>query len=335
MQTHISHPQAAELWQKYLQNSCTQEEMDVLFAYIQNHPAFPEEETVAEEALWQTWQQPDVPDRPQPQWDHVYATISSATQPAPVKRVLWRYSAAAAAVTLMAFTGWWAWQQSTKRVQAPLGHAPAVISKPLPQDTTYLPDGTRVIIKNSATTLSTRYTTNARIVTLNGEAWFDVKPMADAPFIVKTGAVTIQALGTAFLVSALPDKEVTVKVTNGKVQVMNNRTVVGILNAAEALVVNSHHAPVTIERNIDTAAVIAPPQEIEWRWNNSTLEEVIAWLNQHYQVTITLQGTQLQHTLFTASFTNPVTLDDILLVLQKLYNVKVTPTGANTYTLTY
>jgi ferric-dicitrate binding protein FerR (iron transport regulator) len=88
-----------------------------------------------------------------------------------------------------------------------------------------LPDGTSVIL-NAASTLriSDNFDGEKREVYLQGEAWFDVKRDPQKPFIVHTGKIATQVLGTHFNVSAYQnDANITVSLVQGKVQVdVNN-----------------------------------------------------------------------------------------------------------------
>jgi len=84
-----------------------------------------------------------------------------------------------------------------------------------------LSDGTRVWL-NSETSLKfpVQFTHNKREVILEGEAFFEVTKNPNAPFIVKTGQMDVEVLGTSFNVSAYKD-EATVQATlvEGKVKV--------------------------------------------------------------------------------------------------------------------
>ena len=68
-----------------------------------------------------------------------------------------------------------------------------------------LPDSTLVVL-NAKTSLhiDKGFGTDSRIVTLIGEAFFDVKHNQQKPFIVQTNACKIKVLGTAFNVKAYP-----------------------------------------------------------------------------------------------------------------------------------
>lgn len=72
-----------------------------------------------------------------------------------------------------------------------------------------LPDGTQVWL-NAASTLRypSRFLEDARVVELDGEAYFDVRHADKMPFIVKTNNHQISVLGTEFNVMNYPDEPV-------------------------------------------------------------------------------------------------------------------------------
>ncbi|HEY9261932.1 MAG TPA: FecR domain-containing protein [Chitinophaga sp.] len=70
-----------------------------------------------------------------------------------------------------------------------------------------LPDGSRVWL-NAASSLyyPTAFTGKERKIVLSGEAYFEVVPDADKPFIVQSDKTTVQVLGTAFNIMAYADE---------------------------------------------------------------------------------------------------------------------------------
>lgn len=89
------------------------------------------------------------------------------------------------------------------------------------KSTLRLQDGSRVIL-NSGSTL--RYVRNfdadRRELFLKGEALFEVAKDSLRPFIVKTGPVSTQALGTSFNIKAYEDEPLDVALLTGKVNVV-------------------------------------------------------------------------------------------------------------------
>ncbi len=101
----------------------------------------------------------------------------------------------------------------------PTGHRSSVNDQQLitPKGGTYsvtLSDGTKVWL-NAASTLKypAQFSGGERIVTLEGEAYFEVQPVyksqSKIPFKVISNDQTVEVLGTAFSISAYPDEEET------------------------------------------------------------------------------------------------------------------------------
>jgi len=89
-----------------------------------------------------------------------------------------------------------------------------------------LGDGTRVTLNaNSKLSISPEYGTELREVKLEGEAFFDVTPNMNTPFIVKSDNIITRVLGTSFNISAYPnDPQLNVAVVTGKVNVRDELT---------------------------------------------------------------------------------------------------------------
>jgi ferric-dicitrate binding protein FerR (iron transport regulator) len=102
-----------------------------------------------------------------------------------------------------------------------------------------LPDGTTVWVNSASTiTYPVAFTGLTREITLEGEAYFDVKSDAAKPFIVHTGNTHVQVLGTAFNLNGYT-KLVRTTLEKGKVQVkLNNQTIAVILAPGEQSVVD-------------------------------------------------------------------------------------------------
>lgn len=83
-----------------------------------------------------------------------------------------------------------------------------------------LSDGTKVLL-NSDSRLSypTVFKGKERIVSLEGEAYFDVTKDAEHPFIVKSGNIQVRVLGTEFNVRSYSSEDIRVTLIDGKVAV--------------------------------------------------------------------------------------------------------------------
>jgi len=189
-----------------------------------------------------------------------------------------------------------------------------------------LPDGT-VVSLNANTQLKypKRFAKYTREVTIEGEAFFEVKPNKEKPFIIHAGNAQIKVLGTSFNVSAYPnEKLLEVIVKTGKVQVINPAPVAKqsgelILNPGDkgTLVYSSNALLKTINQN---------PNFLAWKTHDlifraTSLGEVISNLEKVYKVTIRLEDPKLNTLLLTAHF-NDDSLDFILEVIETTFQME-------------
>lgn len=87
-----------------------------------------------------------------------------------------------------------------------------------------LPDSTEVhLAAGSQLRYPAQFSGNKREVFLEGEAFFDVKQDAKKPFIIQTGDVYTEVLGTSFRITAFKTVPLEVAVASGKVQVTDHQ----------------------------------------------------------------------------------------------------------------
>ena len=85
-------------------------------------------------------------------------------------------------------------------------------------------DGSTVRLNSGSTlTFPKVFPAGKRELSLIGEAFFEVAPDKNAPFIIHTGSITTQVLGTTFGIEAYPETgDIRVAVVEGKVKVNSN-----------------------------------------------------------------------------------------------------------------
>jgi len=189
-----------------------------------------------------------------------------------------------------------------------------------------LPDGTLVSL-NSDTHFSypKKFGNHTREVTIQGEAFFEVKPNKNKPFIIHVGNAQIKVLGTSFNVNAYPHSNLMeVIVKTGKVQVttMISETIKHnelILNPGDkGTLVLSNNALLKIQNeNLNYLA---------WKTHDlifkaTSLGEVIGLLEKVYKVNIQLNDPRLNELLLTAHFNN-YSLDVVLKVIETTFQLK-------------
>lgn len=149
-----------------------------------------------------------------------------------------------------------------------------------------LPDGTKVWL-NSHTEISysNTYGTKERLVSLVGEAYFEVAKDAGSRFIVKAGDMEVEALGTTFNIKAYKeDEDVVATLFSGKVRA----------TAADAAVVlepnqfaaYNRHTHKLIAQTADNVNYARMWRDNELAFEGETMEEVALVLNRLYNVNI-------------------------------------------------
>ena len=124
----------------------------------------------------------------------------------------WFYSAAAA-IALILVTTWMILSHETDTQTVRYADITQT-------ENVLLPDGSEVTLYPHAT-LAFRYADDgtARQVELTGKAFFHVKNRDNAPFKISAGQMTVEVLGTSFLVDAAHDNKSGVFVESGRVKV--------------------------------------------------------------------------------------------------------------------
>ena len=194
-------------------------------------------------------------------------------------------------------------------------------------NTVALPDGTLVSL-NSDTKISypKKFSGKTREVSIEGEAFFEVKPDKNKPFIIHAGKAQIRVLGTSFSVSAYPaTKQVEVIVQTGKVQVVNKTSEKQQPN--ELILTSGDKGTLVFASNTMQKTTNHDPNFIAWKTRNLTfkatsLHEVIENLQNVYKVNIRLADPKLNELLLTAQF-NDYPLDFILKVIENTFPIEV------------
>ena len=189
-----------------------------------------------------------------------------------------------------------------------------------------LPDGTLVSL-NSATKIKypKKFGRKTREVSIEGEAFFEVKPNKNKPFIIHAGKAQIKVIGTSFNVSAYPgSKLVEVIVETGKVQVLNQ--IPETIQTDELILSPGDKGTLEYSGNSLLKTTNRDPNFIAWKTRNlifkaTSLIEVIGNLEKVYKVNIRLADPKLNGLLLTAQF-NDYSLDFILKVIETTFQIE-------------
>ena len=166
-----------------------------------------------------------------------------------------------------------------------------------------LPDGSEVRLKE-ATALEVRYSQAERRLHLpRGEAHFEVVRDPTRPFLVTAGALSVRAVGTAFIVRHTQADVVEVLVAEGKVQVERTEGASTSGQAPRVLIAGDQlrwdlgrPAEPVLARSPAVAATgarIGRSAAPRLDFTNTTLADAVAQLNQHSRVQLEIADPSL------------------------------------------
>lgn len=184
------------------------------------------------------------------------------------------------------------------------------------QSQVLLPDGTQVWLNAGS---SLRYANTFgqvdRNLALSGEAYFDVATHKTLPFIVQSGVIKIQVLGTRFNVKSYEQLDnIKVALLEGSVSLQNeldNQTY--MLEPLETAVYSKLQNKIEIAKDISYHAN---------GWTNGDIiftgerfEEIAFMLEQHFNVTIQIKKESLKMSRYNGDFTKNETIERIFNIM--------------------
>ena len=152
-----------------------------------------------------------------------------------------------------------------------------------------LPDGTSVCLQYGAS-LSFSETDGMRLAELSGEAYFDVARDSIRPFVVKTDALDLRVLGTAFSVSATPGNSKTdVILEHGSVRLLTKGGATILrLTPNQKAVYDTASGDISVE---SISAKTAIQQEYGLvSLENARVDEIIRSIESQYVIKVSASG---------------------------------------------
>ena len=178
----------------------------------------------------------------------------------------------------------------------------------------FLPDSSRVVLnKNSSLKYTPRFNEQDRVVYLTGEAFFEVRKANGKTFTVFSGNTQTQVLGTSFTVSTHKGKT-EVQVVTGKVAFSTKED-----SATNKVLLTPGFKAVEESNGKISKSQITDTNFLAWKdnkltFNNTSMQDVIATLENYFGVPIKVADPKLLQCRFTGSYTEP-TLQEIIDVL--------------------
>ncbi len=170
-----------------------------------------------------------------------------------------------------------------------------------------LSDGTKVTLNvDTKFQYPEEFSKEKREVTLTGEAFFEVTKDADRPFIIKSGPVDVEVLGTSFNVSNYQEDE------NLAVELISGAVMVKFIQGEEQIVPLRPQEKFNYRRTSQKWAVdsIESKQLTGWMngvlyFNNAPLDHMLREMERWFDVDIQVKNKTLLPASFTGTFEDP------------------------------
>jgi transmembrane sensor len=258
----------------------------------------------------------------------------SEKKPAVIRHIWHTYRRYAAIVTVVFITGSASWllfnhshYLGDKTMQADARKAWTTDNTH--RTTLTLPDGTVVQVNAGSRfeIAETAFNKQKREVWLTGEAFFEVAKNKKKPFIIHTGNMQTTVRGTSFNVKAYPQLgENVISVRNGRVEISENKKLLGVLTANRQLRYNSHdHTALISNADWQDAA--------GWRegrlvLNGVGIEELKLRLRQQFGVEVIVERQAINGKYLQGAFGSGCTLTQVMNTISAIYNIHYTTDGS-------
>jgi transmembrane sensor len=188
-----------------------------------------------------------------------------------------------------------------------------------------LADGTKATLsKNTRIFASKSFDKRHRVLSLQGEAFFQVKHDKAHPFVIQANNMTVTDIGTAFKVntdSISKDSYIIVKEGVVKVDYFGQ---VSILHAGEYAKTNAKKRQLVVcKPSMESKSTSKDLLVFE----NTPMNVVVAKLNERYKTNFVLASACLQNCKLNASFDNATSVEQVKELLSIVLNVDIKDTG--------
>ena len=194
----------------------------------------------------------------------------------------------------------------------------------LERDQIILPDSTFVTLNaKSEIRFPRKFNKKTRSVTFRGEAFFEVKPNKNKPFIIKTKEVEIEVIGTSFNVDSYENRpNIDVVVNTGKVAVSSNmdENIIIILQAGDRGTYVKKEGDFTSELNTDINYLAWKTRKLVFV--NEEFGEIIKKVEEVYNRKIIVENKDLLTCRVTSTF-DQLSFNAILKILETTLNLSI------------
>lgn len=286
-----------QLLEKYLNGECTPEEIAFVEQWSENMLS------IASTPLSASEQQ----NLEKQLWERIQHSIG-------IKPFKWKIWAMAATVLICVGLAlkWYAWQDSPEQLirQSIATSNWGVIDLTNHSSTVQkvtLEDGSVVQLNpNSTISYPEHFGQKTRTVYLKGEAFFNIKRNPAKPFVVHTGDLVTEVLGTSFTIKSYENsKSIEVLVRTGKVSVYERKNEEkqkrnGVILTPNQKVVFVKDSRKIIPSLVEEPVVIVPPVQLtQFIFEETPLAQVLQHLKQAYMIDFEVESDAFENCVFT------------------------------------
>lgn len=197
-----------------------------------------------------------------------------------------------------------------------------------------LEDGSVIWLnKNSRIIYPERFRGKRRKITLQGEAYFQIAHNKEKPFIVKSGELDVQVLGTTFVVSDAPtSKDKAVTVLSGKVSVAAQQQQIAVLLPNQRVQYDSNSGKSRQQRVNALDAIAFTKQDIDFR--DTPLSQILRAMEIRHGVQVHFNDIKVNDLNFSGVIKKEDKLRDVLDILSSTLNFQYKISNDSTITIT-
>ena len=186
-----------------------------------------------------------------------------------------------------------------------------------------LPDGSVITLnKNSRVSYPEKFAGKTRKITMEGEAFFNVSPDKEKPFIIEVNDLSVRVVGTTF----------NIKTVNGNTEVIVETGIVQVIKKSHSIRLTPKEK-ITVNK-ADSVLIKQPVTDSLYNYfrtkkfycENTALWKLVQVLNEEYNVNIFIARKELRTLPLTTVFDDEP-LDKILAIISETLNISVTRSG--------
>lgn len=193
-------------------------------------------------------------------------------------------------------------------------------SKDLLKDT--LPDGSIITLnRNSSIQYSQSFNRSSRLISLYGEAYFNVAHDTKNPFIINEGELHIKVTGTEFnVMNTANPRSITVQVQSGSVTMYTGNKEI-IVSRGQTGMYTEHNNELEVKDSVDVNSMAYATRS--FTFTDASLGKISSYLEKAFGVLIHFKNSDLSQCRITARFENKP-LDYIMHVISITLHIQYT-----------